>query len=125
MMTATQRFNLKYPGRCTATARKWNKENADRKRNNDRKYLERHPAIKALWNLRNECKRVGITVEFYNSLPKKCFNKKCGNIVDLHKDHDHKTGKFRGLLCGGCNKALGFIKDDVARLQGLIDYLGA
>lgn len=38
-------------------------------------------------------------------------------------DHDHVTGKVRGELCGGCNKALGFIHDDEFRAEGLADYV--
>jgi len=38
-------------------------------------------------------------------------------------DHDHKTGKFRGLLCGSCNSTLGFAKDDTKILEKGIDYL--
>lgn len=38
-------------------------------------------------------------------------------------DHDHATGKVRGLLCHGCNLALGKVHDSVEKLKGLISYL--
>lgn len=38
-------------------------------------------------------------------------------------DHDHETGKVRGLLCNSCNVMLGHSKDDVAILQKGIEYL--
>ena len=40
-------------------------------------------------------------------------------------DHDHETGKFRGLLCPTCNRGLGLLKDSVTVLQSLVLYLQA
>lgn len=41
----------------------------------------------------------------------------------LNVDHDHKTGKIRGMLCHNCNRALGLLKDDPNLLRKAADYL--
>lgn len=38
-------------------------------------------------------------------------------------DHDHQTGKVRGLLCDSCNHVLGMGKENVDRLAKAILYL--
>jgi uncharacterized protein YaiL (DUF2058 family) len=40
-------------------------------------------------------------------------------------DHDHVTGKNRGLLCRKCNIALGHVDDNVEVLEKMIAYIKA
>ena len=53
----------------------------------------------------------------------------CGKHEEDHSrgklfvDHDHDTGKYRGLLCTQCNSALGMVYDNIGILQNMIDYL--
>lgn len=37
-------------------------------------------------------------------------------------DHNHDTGKVRGLLCNNCNRAFGLLKENVKTLTNLITY---
>jgi Recombination endonuclease VII len=38
-------------------------------------------------------------------------------------DHDHESGKIRGLLCRTCNCAIGMLGDDLKGLMRAVDYL--
>lgn len=45
------------------------------------------------------------------------------NRQTIHVDHDHATGKVRGLLCVNCNLGIGYFGESVAKLQRAIRYL--
>jgi len=75
-------------------------------------------------------RRYGIYLEEYNQMVIKqggcCAI--CGvNELELKRhlfvDHDHKTGKIRGLLCQTCNNVLGYSYDCIDILQKAILYL--
>lgn len=72
----------------------------------------------------------GITVDQYNTLflkqEGKCLI--CGKHqrelkMTLRIDHDHNTGKIRGLLCHGCNTAIGLLNEDIDIFKRAIQYL--
>jgi Recombination endonuclease VII len=77
-------------------------------------------------------RQYGISLEEYTRLiaEQSGVCKVCKGIPDgmksygrLHLDHDHATGKVRGLLCGHCNRALGGARDNPAILRALAVYL--
>lgn len=50
-------------------------------------------------------------------------NDACSTGKDLAVDHNHTTGKVRGLLCARCNRALGGFRDNLWLLSRAIEYL--
>ena len=83
---------------------------------------------------RRTCKSHGITLEQYDALLEKqgghcamCPATSSGHNMtdDFCIDHDHITGKVRGLLCSSCNLLLGKAKADEGNsiLLGALFYL--
>ena len=46
-----------------------------------------------------------------------------GEQPRLSMDHDHVTGKARGLLCYKCNIGIGHLQDSIENLESAIKYL--
>lgn len=42
---------------------------------------------------------------------------------DFAVDHNHTTGKIRGLLCLNCNTALGLLKENPELFKAAVEYL--
>ncbi len=46
-----------------------------------------------------------------------------GKVPPLSVDHNHDTGKIRGLLCNTCNRAIGLFRDDPKLLKTAAWYI--
>ena len=74
--------------------------------------------------------KYGITVEQYNQMFQDQLG--CCAICKIHQselkrklnvDHDHITGRVRGLLCTQCNRGIGLLKDSSVLLAIASEYL--
>ena len=98
----------------------------DRKRSED-------PEIRARCSVsarKTQLKKYGLTQSQYNDLLARqgghcaiCVVAECPTGRSFAVDHDHSTGKVRGLLCSNCNQAIGKLKDSPIMAEKLIDYL--
>jgi len=70
--------------------------------------------------------KYGLTLEEFEELKKKqdycCAI--CGEKKKLVVDHDHGTGKRRGIICYSCNIHLGVIENPV-KMKKMKEYLDA
>lgn len=118
----------------------WFQKNKEKKRESSRKWRTNNPekvrAQKEKWKasggkfysmLKTLYK---ISREEYDQMFE--TQKGCCAICGVHQDdhfrslsvdHNHETGKVRGLLCGQCNVGMGNLRDDVHILQKAIAYL--
>jgi ribosomal protein S27AE len=95
--------------------RAWRERNRELKREHVRKWRERNPNY-------GSAKRISAQ-EALAGRPKSQFCELCGEAGNIVFDHSHQSGRFRGWLCGKCNSALGFAKDDPLLLQRMADYV--
>lgn len=75
--------------------------------------------------------RYGLSLEEYEAMYS-AQNKCCaicskelplGGTKGLYVDHSHTTGVVRGLLCSGCNSAIGKLKEDRDIFERAMKYL--
>jgi hypothetical protein len=75
-------------------------------------------------------RKYGLTIEQVSDMLKdqnhacKICDTALPTTTDARVDHDHQTGKVRGILCHPCNVALGLFKDSKENLAKAIRYLG-
>ena len=84
----------------------------------DKKIYQRKYKLKTLY---------GLTIEEYEFMQEiigpECPI--CGKEKILYIDHNHNTGKVRGLLCNHCNLMLGKFEEAGCPYDKIKDYLNA
>ena len=111
-------FRARNPGYSTERARAWAERNPD-------KVKTRHRA--------KTLAQYGLTPEDYDRMLAaqggRCAicgtDNPGGQGNRLHVDHDHETGRVRGLLCQGCNARLGWFEPRQAQVMNyLLEHAG-
>lgn len=116
--------------KVSAKAKAWREKNPERNRENCRKAEQRNKEKRRAQRLK---RYYGISFAEYQDLieQQKGLCKICGRDplkVFLRSssycvDHDHETGKVRGILCGKCNAALGMLQDSPEILRKAAEYI--
>jgi hypothetical protein len=110
MSVAWKALYAKDPARWQARSKKWVSDNWEKARR-----VQKSSELKGKYGISLEEKeKMAAAQEF------KCAI--CGEVKPLEVDHDHTTGKVRGLLCTCCNRAFGLMKEAVPTFQGAIAY---
>jgi hypothetical protein len=106
-------------------------------RDSQRRNYPKNGHVKRLWSLKWRLKnKFGLTVEQFFAMLEEQGNAcaTCRRFIEpvasgrsrftsACVDHDHTTGKIRGLLCNPCNLAIGYLEEDAERLDALAAYL--
>lgn len=107
-----------------------NKEREKARRIQDYYKDKEDPEKRLKWRGAQLKRKYGITIDDFNDQLEQqdyrcaiCLTDESIGNGHFHVDHDHKTGKIRGLLCHHCNVALGSFKDSVETMEKAIDYL--
>lgn len=117
----------RYYDKANERRRKWRREHPEEARQQDReRYLSRREAVLE----KRRLAATGVTrQQFAEMLAAQsgrcaiCKTDVPNGRGDWHVDHDHATGRVRGLLCHKCNVGLGHFNDSEELLVQAIAYL--
>ena len=104
----------------------WYQRNKARVAAYKKTWLSEHPDRSDDFDLHARVRRYGLTVGQYRDMIERQHGL-CGicakplDRIDI--DHDHTTGRVRGLLCHACNIGVGAFQDDPVILMRAIQYL--
>lgn len=131
LATKARKYYQADPDKFILRSKIYNENHIDKVRERHTMYRKKDPQKTILMDKAASLRRFyGITIEEYETMVNAqngncaiCGRNKSEFKTSLHVDHDHKTGKIRGLLCSNCNSGIGNLRDDVSLLKKAINYL--
>jgi Recombination endonuclease VII len=103
---------------------KWQRDNPERVRATAQRFTA--SGKRKVSNRKSHLKRkYGLTLETFDELLASQVGgcAICGRTDADNVDHDHASGRVRGILCFNCNITIGQAQDDEDRLAGAMAYL--
>lgn len=105
-------------------------DNLEERRAYDRDYLQKNWAkLRPRKRINRWSSKYGLSKEGFDSLLKKqggvcaVCQKANWNSRGPQVDHNHITGRVRGILCNRCNASLGMAGDDIRIVRLMVKYL--
>ncbi len=123
---AAQRYREANRGKSREYQQRWYSANPERAV----AWRAANPDKRTTYDLRSRLARHGLTIDDYEAIKAAQDNRCviCGKRSvkrRLSIDHDHETGRVRGLLCLRCNRHLGGFEFSLEVLERLIRYVRA
>jgi hypothetical protein len=116
------------PAAEIARVKRWQQANADRV-NSYHRQRRSDPDVKRAERSSYLQRKYGLTIEQYDAMLAEqgggcaICTRPPSESISLHVDHDHETGRIRGLLCFRCNNSLGDLEDSPQLLLAALNYV--
>ena len=124
-----RKWREKHAEQVRETSRLWRINNREKRREAKRLWRINNPEKAREQSYRKKLAKFGLTFEQYQERLKQqkgvcaLCGKENSNGQRLAVDHNHETGKIRGLLCLVCNVALSRLEKDRNWAKKAVEYL--
>ena len=109
---SARRYRARNLEACRARTRRWNRQ----------KYAQEPDKVRVSeFKYRYQLDEQQAQVALVSAQGALCDS--CGKFARLQVDHDHRTGRARGMLCRDCNLTAGHAHDSEEQLAAVAAYL--
>jgi hypothetical protein len=124
-----KKWNRANPGKTRSYCRNWRRANAEYDRTRTAVWMKNNPGKMLRSWRRSGWRKAGIDPTAAEAVLA-AHGGKCGCCAANKPggkgwcvDHDHETGKIRGVLCNACNLAIGKLGDTLEGVLRAVKYL--